>query len=351
MTSVRARSVAAMTAAIVVATTVLGASCGGGPRELHVFTWANYLDRDVVAEFEQETGAKVVESNYSSNEEMRAKLQAGGGGYDLVCPSDYTVVQLVADGLLLRIESDLLRNLGNLGPRFRAPAYDPDHAHSVPFQWGVTGIGWDSAKVKTPPRSWRQFFEAAKDGRFGKVSLLDDSREVLGAALLALGRSPNSRDPADIAAARDLVSAVKANVAKFDSDDPAPSLASGETALAQGWNGMFAKGQSDTPSISFLVPAEGAFTYIDNWSVPTGARNPALAHAFIDFCLRPDVAAKLVTRKLYPSCNEAAKATIPAEILAGTCYADGGGAALFWVEDAGSAGDLYGAAWAAIKSE
>lgn len=338
---------------------LLVAACGGpedgaptgGARELHVFTWGGYLDREVVARFEQEAGCRVVESNYSSNEEMRGKLQLGGGGWDLVCPSDYAVAQLVKDGLLLPVESARLKNLGNLGARFRSPAYDPQHAHSVPFQWGVTGIGWHADRTDAPPRSWREFFEKARDGRLGKVSLLDDRREVLGAALLALGKSPNSREPMEIQAAAQLVEAIRPHVAKFDSDDPASSLVAGEVGVAMGWSGMFANGQRDDPKVSFLVPAEGAFTYVDNWSIPKGARDVELAHAFIDFCLRPKVAAELVEKKLYASCNEAASAHLPPEVLNGTAYATGGGAKLWWIEDVGPAGDVYTAAWDELRAE
>ena len=330
----------------------LAAACGGGgAKELQVFTWSDYLDPDVVAEFERETGAKVVESNFSSNEEMRAKLQAGGGGYDLVCPTDYAVTQLVQDGLLQRIDAAQVPNRKHLGARFKSPAYDPDGAWSVPFRWGVTGIGWDAGKVADPPKSWRAFFAAAAEGKLGKVSLLDDQREVLGAALLALGKSPNSRDPQDIAAAKALVAAAKPNVAKFDSDDPATSLAQGETVLAQGWSGQFANGHRDDPRVSFVVPSEGALTYVDNWSIPKGAPHPELAHAFLNFLLRPEVAAKLVNGNLYASVNETAKASIDPEIVAGIAYSDGGGVKLWWVEDVGPAGDLYADAWRDLKAE
>jgi spermidine/putrescine transport system substrate-binding protein len=174
---------------------------------------------------------------------------------------------------------------------------------------------------------------------------------VLGAALLALGHSPNSRDAKEIAAAKDLVLAVKKNVAKFDSDDPATSLSQGETVMAQGWSGMFANGQRDDPDVAFVVPSEGAFQYVDNWSIPKGARDAALAHQFIDYLLRPEVAAKLVNGNLYASVNETAKATIDPKIVAGIAYSDGGGAKLFWVEDVGPAGDLYTEAWRDLKAE
>jgi spermidine/putrescine transport system substrate-binding protein len=334
---------------------VLLAACGRpdageGARELQVFTWGGYLDREIVAEFEREAGVRVVESNYSSNEEMQGKLQLGASGYDLVCPSDYAVVQLVRDGLLLPIDATKLPHLGNLGERFRAPAYDPSHAHSVPFQWGVTGIGWVEGAAQ-PPRSWKEFFDAAKNGRHGKVSLLDDRREVLGAALLALGHSPNSRDAAEIRAAAALVASARPHVAKFDSDDPATSLVAGEIGLAQGWSGMFAVGRRDDPRVSFLVPSEGTFTYVDNWAIPKGARQVELAHAFIDFCLRPQVAARLVTSKLYASCNEAAKAHLAPEVLSGITYESGAGVKLHWVEDVGPAGDVYTAAWDELRAE
>jgi spermidine/putrescine transport system substrate-binding protein len=328
------------------------AACSPGPRVLDVYVWSGYLDPGVVTDFEREAGCTVVESNYDSNEELRAKLQAGAQGWDLVCPTDYAVVQLAGDGLLAQLRHENLPNLRNLGERFRRPAWDPDLRWSVPFQWGVTGIGYDPTKADPPPTSWADLFDPARaETRKGRFTLLRDGREVMGAALLSLGFSPNSRDRAQVAAARERCLRLKPFVLAFDSDDPAATLAQGQTVMAQGWSGNFANAAAESPNVAFVVPKEGALAYVDNWAVPKGAADQDLAERFVDFLLRADVAARLVERRLYASCNEAANGRLPAEIRGGMAYADGGGVPLHRVEDVGDLAQLYADAWRDLQTE
>lgn len=336
-------------------------TAGGGAaagKKLHIFTWSDYLAPEIKADFEKEFGCTVIESNFENNEELRAKLQVSNEGYDLVCPSDYAVTALVKDGLLLEIDHARVPNLKNLGAAFANPSYDPGLKHSVPFQWGVTGIGFSTKAVSAngagaAPASWADFFDGAKIAAWkGRVSCLDDGREVLGAALLALGHSPNTRDAAQIAAARDKVLAMKAQIANFDSSDFHTSLSTGQTVAAQGWNGQFAGAAAENADIAFVVPKEGAFRYVDNWAIPKGAREKALAETFIDFLLRPEVAAKLVNLKRYASPNEAAKKLIDPAILSGMSYSEGDASKLHWVEALpDDIAKLYADAWTAIKGE
>ncbi|HSF33850.1 MAG TPA: spermidine/putrescine ABC transporter substrate-binding protein, partial [Candidatus Tectomicrobia bacterium] len=123
-------------------------------KTLRIFIWEEYIDPEVYRLFEREFGARVIEDNYGSNEDMRAKLQAGGAVYDLVVPSDYMVMLLRKDDLLLPIDLSRIPNLRYLGARFRDPPYDPGHRFSVPYQWGVTGIGYNKSRVIPPPTGW-----------------------------------------------------------------------------------------------------------------------------------------------------------------------------------------------------
>ncbi len=354
------------TAVTLLSLVVAGAACGGDPagtagggaaagKKLHIFTWSDYLAPEIKADFEKEFGCTVIESNFENNEELRAKLQVSNEGYDLVCPSDYAVTTLVKDGLLLEIDHARVPNLKHLGAAFANPSYDPGLKHSVPFQWGVTGIGFskNATAAAGAPASWADFFDPAKITAWkGRVSCLDDAREVLGAALLALGHSPNTRDPAQIAAARDRVIAMKAQIANFDSSDFQTSLSTGQTVAAQGWNGQFAGAAAENADLAFVVPKEGAFRYVDNWAIPKGAREKALAETFIDYLLRPEVAAKLVNLKRYASPNEAAKKLIDPAILSGMSYSEGDASKLHWVEALpDDVAKLYADAWTAIKGE
>ena len=321
-------------------------------RTLHVFVWNGYLVPELVKDFEKETGAKVVEANFDDNEGMRAKLLAGGSGYDLCCPSDYMVPQLVKDGVLETIDLAHVPNVKNLSPRFAAPDYDGKHEHSVPYQWGLTGIAYRKSAVKSPPKSWKEFFDASNVAAWkGRISMLDDGRELAAAALLALGKSPNSRDEKEIAAARDLLVAQKASVAKYDSSSFGEALVAKETVIAQGWSGDIAKAQAEDADIAFVVPAEGTLSYTDNWAIPKGAPEKALAEAFIDYLLRPDVAAAAANAHRYASTNEAAKAKILPEILNGTSYEDGRGKKLYRIEDVGPAAEAYARLKADLKTE
>ncbi len=326
------------------------AGCGR-TETLHVLVWSDYLVPELVAEFEKENHCRVAETNFGNNEELRAKLLAGGSEFDVVCPSDYMVTQLAKDGVLAEIDAAKVPNLKNLSPRFDGKPYDPGHRWSVPYQWGVTGIAWRKSAVPVAPKSWKDLFDEKNLGAWsGRVSMLNDGREVAAAALLALGCSPNSRDEKEIARAGVMLGLQRVQIAKYDSDLFGDSLVAKETIVAQGWSGTIANAQVEDPDIGFVVPDEGAFTYVDNWAVPKGAKEKDLAFAFVDFLLRPDVAAKAANARRYASVNEAAKPMIDPEILAGTAYADGGGKSLFWVEDAGPAGDAYKRLWSDLKN-
>jgi spermidine/putrescine transport system substrate-binding protein len=343
--------------ALAVAALLAAAACGAGDAPtsgptLHVFVWNGYLVPELVKAFEAEAGCVVAETNFDDNEAMRAKLLAGASGFDLVCPSDYMVPQLVADGVLEEIDLTRVPNVKHLSPRFAAPEYDPTHRHSVPYQWGVTGIAYRKSEVKDPPRSWKDLFEPKNLVLWnGRVSMLDDARELAAAALLSLGRSPNTRDIAEIDEAAALLRRQKKSVCKYDSSGFGEALVARETLVAQGWSGDVAKAQAEDPDIAFVVPEEGALTYVDNWAIPKGAAEKALAERFIDYLLRPDVAAAAANAHRYASTNEAARAKIDPAVLNGPSYEDGRGKKLHRVEDVGPAAEAYARLKADLKSE
>jgi spermidine/putrescine transport system substrate-binding protein len=324
-----------------------------GERTLHVLVWSDYLVPELTKAFEEEFHCRVAETNFENNEELRAKLLAGNSGFDLVCPSDYTVALLVKDGVLDEIDTARLTNLKNLSPRFDGKPYDPGHRHSVPYQWGVTGIAWRKSALKEAPHSWKDLFDATKSSAWaGKISMLNDGRELAAAALLAQGFSPNTRDEKEIAKAAAALTLQRAGVAKYDSDNFGDALVAKEIDVAQGWTGTIANAQKEDPDIGFVIPDEGALTYVDNWAIPKGAPEKALAMEFMNYLLRADVAAKAANERRYASVNEAAKPMIDPEILKGTAYEDGGGTKkLFWVEDVGPAGDAYKKLFSDLKNQ
>jgi spermidine/putrescine transport system substrate-binding protein len=329
-----------------------GAGAAREVRKLHVFVWNGYLVPEVVKGFEKEFRCEVVEANCDDNEGMRAKLLAGGSGFDLVCPTDYAVPQLVKDGLLETIDLKRVPNVKHLSPRFAAPEYDPKHEHSIPYQWGVTGIAYRKSAVPEPPATWTDLFaDRNLKAWAGRISMLDDGRELAAAALLALKHSPNSRDAKEIEAAKDLLLMQKQYVAKYDSSTFGDALLAKETVVAQGWSGDIAKAQAEDPDIAFVVPEEGSLSYTDNWAIVKGAPQKALAESFINYLLRPEVAAAAANAHRYASTNEAAKAKIDPAIVNGTSYEDGHGKKLYRVEDVGDAAEAYARLKADLKTE
>jgi spermidine/putrescine transport system substrate-binding protein len=335
---------------VVVVVGILVAFNADTTKTLRIFIWEEYIDPEVYRLFEQEFGARVVEDNYGGNDEMRAKLQAGGVGYDLAVPSDYMVVLLRKEDLLLPLDLSHIPNLKYLAARFHDPAYDPGHRYSVPYQWGITGIAYNKSQVIPPPTHWANLFDPAwLEPYANRISMLNDMREVIGAALVATGLPHATADPQHLTQVQTLLQLQKSLLAKYDSESFEDSLASGETVLAQGWSGEVAMAQSQNPDIAFIIPGEGTFVFVDNWVVPKGARQKALAEEFINFVLRPEISAKIVNHARYASVNDAAKPFIKPEILNGPSYFWPEGTQVWWLSDLGDAGRLYERVWLELK--
>jgi spermidine/putrescine-binding protein len=275
---------------------------------LHIYNWSDYIGYETVARFEQEFGVRVVYDTYESSEEMLGKLVAGASGYDLVVPVGYAVPVMLAQGLLRPLDRARLPNLGNLAPLFRDSPFDPGGAHVVPWQWGVTGIAYRRDKVPAPA-GWGAFLE---DGpAAGRMTMLDDGREVLGAMLRHRGRSLNSVDPAELADARADAIAAKGRLAAFVSSAVKGQLVTGDVWMAQLWNGDTRQAQAEEPNIGFAVPAEGSTIWTDYMVMLRGCPHPNAAHAFLDYILRPDVAAGISEATGYGTPNAAALPLLP----------------------------------------
>jgi spermidine/putrescine transport system permease protein len=281
---------------------------GASSRELNLFIWSNYIAPQTVARFETRHRVKVNVDLYDSNEALLAKLQAGNAGYDVICPSDYSVQVLLAQGLLRPLDHSALPHLANIDPSFLDRPYDPGNVHSVPYFWGTTGIAYDRSRVAEPIDSWNALWDPRYEGR---ILMLDDAREVFGAALKRRGHSLNTTDATLLAAARDDVLGQKALVRAYNSSNFEDVLLSGDVWLAQGWNGQFARAMDQDPDIVYVVPKEGSTLFIDNLAVPRDAAQPELAHAFIDFTMEAEVAAEICATMRYSSPNRAAWPLLP----------------------------------------
>jgi len=328
---------------------LVGRPPSDGSKVLNVFIWSNYIAPETIAKFERRHGVRVNVDLYDSNEALLAKLQAGNAGYDVICPSDYSVQVLIAQGLLRALDRSALPHLENVDPSFLDRPYDRGNRFSTPYFWGTTGIAYDRTKVAAPVDSWTALWDPRYRGR---ILMLDDGREAFMAALKTMGRSLNTTDRAVLERARDLLLQQKPLVRAYNSTNFEDVLLSRDVWLAQGWNGQFAKAMEQDPDLAYVVPKEGSTVFIDNLAIPADARNPELAHAFIDFTLEADIAAEICRTMQYSSPNRAAWPKLPARVRAN--------AAIFpppdvlgrleFVRDLGPTTILYDQLWTEVKS-
>ncbi|HEX7024036.1 MAG TPA: spermidine/putrescine ABC transporter substrate-binding protein [Gemmatimonadales bacterium] len=312
--------------------------------ELAIYNWSDYIAPGVIAGFEKEFGVRVTYDTYESSEEMIARLQAGASGYDLVMPTTYSVSALLATGLIAPLSRSYLTNLANLAPQFTGLPHDPDNRYTVPWQWGMTGIAWRTDLVATAPSSWRVFLDPALKG---KMTMLDDPRDVIGSFLRYRGHSLNSVDPGELAAARADAIAAKANLKAYLSAPVKGQLITGDVWLAQLWNGDAAQARKEQPALAWALPEEGGTLWIDSLVVPASAPHPRAAHEFINYSLRPGIAAAISTATGYGTPNLAAMPLMenpvpypsPSEL-----------ARLEIQEDLGRASELWDTLWTEIKS-
>ena len=260
--------------------------------QLNIYTWSTYISPRVVRGFEREFHCKVNYDLYDSNEALLAKLQAGNIDYDLVMPTDYMVEILVRQGLLAPLyKSRLPEEWRNVDPRFLGQSCDPKNEYSVPYAWGTTGLAYRSDLVKEKITSWNALF----DPRFaGHILLLDDTREVFGMALKKLGYSLNTTNSDEIRQARDLLLAQKPMVKGYNSSNFEQDLVAGDAWIAQAYNGNLTFALRDEPRIVYVIPEEGATISFDSACIPRNAPHKNLAHDFINYFHRPEVASAFI---------------------------------------------------------
>lgn len=302
--------------------------------DLFLYNWTEYLPYGSAAEdaevtdlaqaFEDQYGVKVVITEYESNEAMLAQIDAGVG-YDVIVPSDYMVSIMKSAGLLVKLNPATVPNLGNIDGAFTELPYDPGNQYSAPYQWGTTGIGFSYDVIDDSEGvSWAVLFDPDTTAAYaGRISLLDDERETLGAALKYLGYSLNTKSQAELDEAADLVSAARANVAAFSSAGYEDLLVSGEIVVAQGWNGDFLAAYDGASTdeydayedFGYAIPVEGAAAWVDTMAVPMTVVHPCTAQTFINFILDAENGGTLTNYNFYASPNAASKEFIYQEIL------------------------------------
>lgn len=254
--------------------------------------WTNYLSLEMQEKFAKETGIKIHISNYVSNEELLAKVQAGAQGIDVAVPSDYMVDIMAKQGLLQPLDQAKIPNKAGLDPQVMGQEYDPENKFSLPYAWSTAGIAVNRELFKGTIKGWKDLFTNAELA--GKISLLDDAREVIAAALKEQGMSVNARETDELAKAKAALKDLRPRVKMFRSDT-IDALVNKEVAVAQAYSpDALQAGVKTGGKIEFILPEEGGTRAIDNVVILKGARNTEAAHKLINFLLSPEVNAAFV---------------------------------------------------------
>jgi spermidine/putrescine transport system substrate-binding protein len=289
---------------------VLAAACTREQPSLHLYTWADYVKPELVKRFEQENACRVVIDTFDSNEAMYAKLKAGASGYDIVVPSSYMARTMSQQGMLRDLDRTRLPNLAHVDPDYLKIALDPGMKYSAPYMLTITGIAYLKSRVSNVEASWRVLDRTDLKGR---MTMLNDMRETIGAALKSLDYSLNTTNEQELAAARDVVIRWKKNLAKFENEQYKTGLASGEFLLVHGYSGDILQVQAENKDIVFMVPLEGSSLACDDMVILKGSRQVDLAHRFINFMHDPRVAAENTEFIRYLCPNQASYAYLSKE--------------------------------------
>lgn len=265
-------------------------SSSGLDKELNVFNWSEYLPETVIQKFEQKYGVKVNYSTYSSNEEMLAKLAAGGGIYDIAVASDYIIQPMIQQQMIEPIDLGNIPNFKNLMEDFINKDYDPGNKYTVPYMGNTQSLGINPDNIKTEITSYEDLW---KPELKGQIVVLDDQRFVLGMVLKTLGYSANDTDPAHLEQAKQKMLKLMPNIKAFDSDSPKTLMINGEVNIMLSWGPEVALAQREKPQVKTILPKEGLMIAIDNFVIPKGAKHKKTAEAFINFILEPEVIAEI----------------------------------------------------------
>ncbi len=321
------------------------------PKIVNLAIWSNYASPELLAEFEKKTGIKVQISNYSSNEELLAKLQAGATGYDVVVPSDYMVFAMIKLGLLSELDYSRLPHSKSLDPRFLKKPYDLENRFSVPYDWGTTGIAVNRDLYKGEMKGWKNLFN--NPDLAGKFTLLDDVRETTGAALKMAGLSLNTRKAEDLQKAKAILFRARDHLKGFTSEPMMP-LVAGETAVAHAYlsDALQARAKLGGKKIEYVIPEEGATLWIDNLVIPRGVLHSTEAHEFINFMLEAKSNVSTVMSVFVAPANQEAFALLPKEFQTNPVLFPSAEvlAKAEMMQDLGDATPLWDRVWTEVKA-
>ena len=307
----------------VLAGLMLGAvltGCGGSGKKqesnvLKVYNWGEYIDEDVIAEFEEETGIKVVYDTFSTNEEMYPRIEADSSLYDVICPSEYMVKKMMENDLLQPVDWSKLENGGNLNQvymKILSDQIDPGNKYMIPYCWGTVGILYNTTLVDDTVDSWDILWDEKYSG---SILMQDSVRDAFMVAEKKLGYSLNSTDPAELEACQVLLKEQYPLVKAYVIDEVRDKMIAGEAALGVIYSGEYLYCKNENPDLQYVLPKEGSNVWYDGWVITKGCGNVDAAHKWIDFLLRADIAYRNFEYITYATPNKAAEQYIDEEIL------------------------------------
>jgi spermidine/putrescine transport system substrate-binding protein len=319
-------------------------------RSLAIYNWDTYIDPAILDDFAVEFEVVIAYDIFDSSEELLQRMRLNPSTYDLIVPTDYAVSLLRQERLLGVVNRPQISNFNNIDSTFLNPPFDPGNRHCVPYLWGTMGVGYDEARTGRPVNSWAEFFSPEFHGR---IALMDSMRTTIGLVLLHLGYSPNTSNPLEIAAARDFLIDLNEHVVAYAPDDGQDMLLDGSADLVIEWSGDILQIMEENETIRYLIPIEGSIIWTDSICLTAEAPNPAMAEAFINYLLRPEVGAALAEYTRYASPNQAAQQFVNPQDLSNPAIYPSLAARqrLYSLDDVGGALPLYEAAWTAVLAD
>ena len=284
----------------------------GEQQQLFLFNWGNYIDPELIKEFEAETGIQVVYETFDSNDAMEAKLKQGGTRYDIVFPSESSITKLVNQNLLQKLDHSKIKGLENISPFLLNSPVDNGNQYTIPYFWGTVGIMVNTKYID--PESIQTWSDLWKEDFKNKVLVLDGNREALGMALQSLGYSLNSKNENELHAAEVKLKELKPNVRAVLNEEIKTMMKLEEAPIGMGYSGDAAAVAEENPNVQYILPKDGSAVWTDNFAIAHTAVNVEGAYAFINFMLRPENAARNAAYVGYSTPNEKAKELMDPEV-------------------------------------
>lgn len=263
--------------------------CGDSQESINVYSWGDYIDREVLEEFEEEYGIKVKYDTYATNEDLYVKIKQGGNDYDVIFPSDYMIERMIREDLLETIDKNSITNLDKVDDEFKNLDYDPNGDYSVPYMWGTVGIIYNTSMVNEEVKSWDILWDEKYSGQ---ILMLDSQRDTIAVALKKLGYSMNTRNVDELEEAKNELIKQKPLVYAYLGDNIKSAMINEEGALAVVWSGDAVVMIDENPNLKYVIPEEGTNLWFDSMVIPKSTTNKENAQKFIDFMTRPEIAAK-----------------------------------------------------------